>query len=128
MPGLIFTAPGLTGDDDHPCILLTDDFTAREQVLVNLTDFCNIHGTRVDIPAGTQLSPKFTADKRSTIHYAFAQRYGTQELDDLLGDLRATMYGRCDQDWLEQFRVELFESEDTPPTVITFCEDLDWGF
>lgn len=125
--GLIFVAPGLTGDEDHPCILLTDDFTADEQVLVNLTDYRNIVGSRVDVPLGTQLSPSFVAKERSTVHYAFAQRYGTQELEDLLGDLRASMYGSCDPKWLDTFRLELFESEDTPPAVITFCEDLDWG-
>jgi hypothetical protein len=125
--GLIFTAPGITGDEQHPCVLLTDDLSADEQVIVNLTDHVNIVGHRVDIPAGTNLSVNFQVKKRSTVHYAFAQRYGTQILEDLLGDTRARLYGVCDQIWLDRFRLELFESEDTPPAVIRYCEDLNWG-
>lgn len=127
VPGLVFTAPGITGDQDHPCILLTDDFTLDEQVIVNLTDFRNIMGPRADLPAGTRLAPSFLVSKRSTIHFGYARRYGTEELFDLLGDLRASLYGPCDPAWLETFRIELFESEDTPPDVINFCIDLEWG-
>jgi hypothetical protein len=126
-PGLVFLAPGLTGDIDHACILLTEPFNGDEEVVVNLTDYRNIFGSTVDIPAGTWLTPEFQTQKRSTIHYAYAQRIGSQELEDLLGDLRAKSFGCCESQWLSEFRLQLFESEDTPPAVITFCEDFDWG-
>lgn len=121
-------APGLTGDIDHPCILLTDDFSEPEQVIVNLTVYENSRETRVDIPAGTKLAPNYTTNKRSTIHYAYSQRVRTDALDDLLGDVRSKIFGSCGSGWLEHIRLQLFESEDTPPRVLTFCEDLDWGY
>lgn len=125
--GLIFTAPGFTGDIDHPCVLLTEDFEADEQVVVNLTDFRHVLGTRVDIPLGTALSASFATSKRSTIHYARAIRISTEVLEGTLDYIDSVALGNCDPKWLELFRVELFESEDTPPRVISFCEPLDWG-
>ncbi len=125
--GLIFTAPGFTGDVDHPCVLLTDDFSADEQVVVNLTDFRHIMGAMVDIPAGTALSNSFSTSKRSTIHYAYATRISTETLEGTLDYIESVTLGTCDPKWLDTFRVELFESEDTPPRVISFCEPLDWG-
>jgi hypothetical protein len=125
--GLIFSAPGFTGDIDHPCILLTDDFNADEQVVVNLTDFRHIMGARVDIPSGTALSKAFTTSKRSTIHFAYATRIGTEVLEGTLDYIESVTMGNCDLKWLDLFRVELFESDDTPPRVVAFCEPLDWG-
>jgi len=124
--GAVFTAPYLSGDEDHPCVAMEVSESSEVALIANLTDYQNILDAVIDIPQGTVFTAAFSARIRSTIQYARAKVWTYRELEPLLQHGSCRSFGVCDPVVLKQIRDQLFASGDTPPSVFEFVKNLDW--